>query len=98
MIKTYAIIETNSGFVWGVVESDSARQACYDVDAQAGTWRQGEGEYQEVGQGATSTTQGAYDVRIAPDGFDVQDGQDAEEIAAVELLPRAGVFAWEPAD
>ena len=98
MNKTYAIIDTNSGYVWGVVDSDSARQACYDVDMQAGSWHQEEGEYQEVAQGELRSGRSLYDVRVAPDGFTVDNGQDADEIAAVEALPRAGLYVWVPAE
>ena len=93
-MNTYAIIETNSGFVWGVVESATARQACYDVDMQAGGWHEEAGEYQEAGASDLRTTRGVYDVRIAPKGFDVQDGQDADAIAAVNAMPRAGIYGW----
>jgi hypothetical protein len=95
-MKTYAIIDTNSGYVWGVVDSDSARQACYDVDVQAGGWHQEPGEYQEVSQSEIRSGRSLYDVRVAPDGFDVADGQDKDEIAAVEALQRVGLFCWTP--
>ena len=58
----------------------------------------GEGAYEEVSASELRTTRGVYDVRTAPAGFDVQDGQDREEIAAVEALPRAGVFGWVAAE
>ena len=97
-MKTYAIIDTNSGYVWGVVESDTARQACYDVDMQAGSWHEEAGEYQELSQGEIRSGRSLYDVRIAPEGFDVQDGQDADAIAAVDALPRAGLYTWAAAE
>ena len=98
-MKTYAIIETNTGFVWGVVESDYALQACYDVDMQAGGVHEEPGEYQEVQphDAWTVKPRSMYDVRLAPEGFDVLDGQDPEQIAAVEALPRVGLYAWVPA-
>jgi hypothetical protein len=96
-MTTFAIIESNTGYVWGVVDSHSSLQACYAVDMQAGGWHQEPGQYEQVSTSELRTTRGVYDVRIAPEGFDVQDGQNADEIAAVEALPRAGVYAWVPA-
>ena len=89
----FAIIETNSGYVWGVVDAETALAACAACDAEIGADR-GEGAYEEVSASELRTTRGVYDVRTAPAGFDVQDGQDCEEIDAVKALPRAGVFDW----
>ena len=96
-MKRFAILESNSGFVWGVVDSDSSIQACYDVDADTGG-RPGDGEYEPVSVGELRTTRGWYDVRLAPDGFDVVDGQDQDSIAAVEALPRDGFYVWVSAE
>lgn len=93
----YAILESNTGFVWGVVDAESPLAACSAVDAEIGGYPF-DGEYQEVTASELRTSRGCYDVRIAPEGFDVQDGQDREEISAVEALPRAGVFAWVAAE
>lgn len=96
-MNTYAVIESNSGYVWGIVDSSSALQACYDVDVQAGGHR-GDGEYQPCSYSELRTTRGVYDVRIAPEGFSVENGQDRDDIDAVSALPRAGVFGWVAAD
>ncbi len=96
-MKTFAIIESYSGFVWGVVTAESALDACSACDDQAGGHR-GRGQYEECDTSELRTTRGVYDVRIAPDGFDVQDGQDPADIAQVQALPRAGVFGWVAAD
>ena len=90
-------IESNSGYVWGVVDAETALAACAACDAEVGGDRD-EGAYEAVSASELRTTRGVYDVRTAPAGFDVQDGQDREEIAAVEALPRAGVFGWAAAE
>lgn len=89
----FAIIESNSGFVWGVVSADDALAACYVMDAEIGG-RPDDGAYEAVSVGELRTTRGVYDVRVAPADFDVQDGQDPGAIAAVEALPRAGIYRW----
>lgn len=97
----YAVLETNSGYVWAVVDAQSPLDACYEADNRAGGSPEdfnGVGKYVEVSVSDINTTKGHYDVREAPSGFDVQDGQDREQIAAVEALPRAGVFTWQAED
>lgn len=95
-MQRFAIIESYSGYAWGVVDAETALAACAACDAEYGGDR-GEGAYEEVSASELRTTRSLFDVRTAPAGFDVQDGQDREEIAAVEALPRAGVFGWVPA-
>lgn len=96
-MQRFAIIESNSGYVWGVVDAESALAACSACDEQAGGDR-GDGEYQPASVSDLRTTRGVYDVREAPAGFDVQDGKDAQSIAAVEALPRAGIYGWVSAE
>ncbi len=99
-MQRFAIIESNSGYVWGVVDAETALAACAACDAEVGGDR-GEGAYEEVSASelrTTRTTRGVYDVRTAPADFFVQDGQDRDEIAAVEALPRSGVFGWVAAE
>lgn len=94
-MQRFAVLESNSGYVWGVVSAESAFAACSAVDAEVGN-RPESGKYESVSVGELRTTQGVYDVRSAPAEFDVADGQDRDAIAAVEALPRAGVFGWTP--
>lgn len=96
-MQRFAILESNSGYVWGVVNAETALAACAECDREVGGDR-GEGAYESVSVGELNTTRGVYDVRIAPEGFDVQDGQDRDEIAAVDALPRAGLFGWVSAE
>jgi hypothetical protein len=92
-MNRFAIIESNSGFVWGVVDASDALAACIACDSEVGN-RPEAGHYEPADLADLRTTRGVYDVRTAPEGFDVQDGQDPEAIAAVNSLPRAGVFGW----
>jgi hypothetical protein len=85
----FAIIETNSGYVWGVVDAASPAEACRIVDEDFGAHGR---SYSEGSVFDLRTTGGAYDVRIAPEGFDVLDGQDANAIASVDALPRAAII------
>ena len=94
IMQRYALIESNTGYVWGVVNAETALAACAECDRQAygGPVCEGAYEYADVGDRHT------YDVRIAPEGFDVQDGQDSDAIAAVDAMPRADLFVWVPAE
>ena len=92
-MKNYAIIESNSGYIWGVEKADSAIAACAAVDRECGADRHS-GTYVEVGVERLRDTESVYDVRIAPDEFQVDDGQSSESIDAVGQMPRAGVFSW----
>jgi hypothetical protein len=94
-MQRFAILESNSGFVWGVVDAETALAACAECDREVG--ERGDGQYAPVSASEIHSTRGVYDVRHAPAGFDVQNGQDADEIAIVDALPRAGLFGWEPA-
>jgi hypothetical protein len=96
-MQRFAIIESNSGYVWGIVDAETALDACYACDEEIGG-RPYEGTYEEVSGADLRTTRGVYDVREAPAGFDVRDGQNRESIAAVEALPRAGLFCWVSAE
>ena len=96
-MKRFAILESNTGYVWGVVDAETALAACAECDRKISGTR-GDGEYESVSAGDLSTTRGGYDVRIAPEGFDVQNGQDSDEIAAVDAMPRAGLFGWVSAE
>jgi hypothetical protein len=88
----FAIIDSYSGFVMGVVDAASAADACAAVDAEAGNGRH-DGKYIEVDASELLTTRCLYDVRVAPAGFGVDDGQDPDQIATVDALPRVGVYA-----
>ena len=96
-MQRFAILESNSGYVWGVVDAETAIDACSVCDAEIGGDR-GAGQYESASYSDLRTTRGVYDVRIAPAGFDVQDGQDPASIAAVEALPRAGIYGWVSAE
>ncbi len=85
----FAILESNTGFVWGVTDAATAAEACRVIDEDVGVYGR---SYSEGSVSDLRTTRGAYDVRVAPENFNVFDGQDADEIAAVEALPREAVI------
>jgi hypothetical protein len=89
----FAVIDSYTGFVMGVVDAASAENACVAIDVEARNGRH-DGAYIEVDASELRTTRCLYDVRVAPAWFCVENGQDPDEIAAVDGLPRAGVFAW----
>lgn len=90
-MNRYAIIESNSGFVWGIVNATSALEACYEVDRTIG--RPEEGTY-EI---ANAADRDVYDVRLAPSGFDQKStGDDEASITEVGALPRVDRFVWVP--
>ena len=92
-MQRFAVLESNTGFVWGVIDAENALQACSALDAEIGD-QSNAGHYEEVSASELRTSRGRYDVRLAPEGFNVQDGQDRDVIAAVGAMPRAGVFGW----
>lgn len=96
--QRFAILESNSGFVWAVVDAGDALAACTEGDRQAGCLRHEQGRYESVYLGELRPGRGVFDVRIAPADFDVDNGQRTECIEAVAELPRAGLYAWVDAD
>ncbi len=82
----YAIIDKNSGFVWGVLDGDDPIDACRKLDISTKDFDR---EYEDVGHSDLFINDGGYVVYLAPDGFDVDDGQDREAINAVEAMPLA---------
>ena len=93
-MQRFALIESNTGYVWGVVNAETALAACAECDIQMAGGDRGEGAYEPANFGDRNF----YEVHIAPEDFDVQNGQNDDEIAAVEALPRAGRFVWVPAE
>ena len=87
-MSRYAILETNTGYVWGVETAASPIDACRQLDRSIGEHGL---TYEEAPAGALYTTEGLYDVRVAPDGFDVVDGQDRAAIADVNAMPTAAL-------
>lgn len=80
----YALIDNNSGFVWGEVNADSPVEACAAIDRELGSQDR---EY-EVTQLPFSNSSG-YVVFEAPAGWrEVENGQDEAEIGRVLSLCR----------
>lgn len=91
--QRYAILESNTGYVWWVGEAESPLAACYAMSAEVGSQDRDDedGAYEEA---ADRRAGDVLDVRLAPAGFDVRDGQDEDAIADVQALEPAGVFQW----
>jgi hypothetical protein len=94
----FAVIETYTGQIWGVVDAETAEAACAAVDQQTDPSARIGGRYERVPASEARTTRCLYDVRVAPPGFELEDGSDEDVVAAVEALPRAGVYAWVEED
>lgn len=82
----YAIIDKCSGFVWGVVDADDPIDACRKQDLST---RDFDREYEEVHASELFVNDSGYAVYLAPDAFQVDDGQKQEAIDTVEAMPLA---------
>ena len=80
----FAIIDHHSGYVWGVTDASSPEDACrridLAVDPSAARQSAAHGPNSRVLHSGAS----GYHVYAVPAGFDVADGQNADEIAATE--------------
>jgi hypothetical protein len=84
----YAMIDENSGFVWGVEDADDPIAACRQMDSGEARFA----EYEDIG-GQRFNGRSGYHVYVAPPGWDCSDGQDQETIEAVEAMPHVARIA-----
>jgi hypothetical protein len=86
----FALIDIDSGFAWGVADAESPAEACRLVDEDFGADGR---DYEDHGPDSYADRQGrpGYIVHEVPAGFDVDDGQDKAQIAAVEAHPRVAI-------
>lgn len=86
----FALIDINSGFVWGVTEAANAENACQRIDYDIGERNR---TYDTHGpdSGAHRWGKDGYLVYRVPADFEVDDGQDADQIAATEAHPRIAI-------
>jgi len=82
----FAIIESFTGYVWGVVDAEDAVAACRALDLEVRPADYPSLTYEE---GSRFDGRDGYLVHEAPAGFEVFDGQDKAEIEAVAALPQA---------
>lgn len=84
----FALIDNLSGHVRWVGNADTPEDACQRATAETGG--QPGTAYEHCSLLPTGT---GYLVYRAPLGFDVENGHDADQIAAVRALPFLGRFA-----
>jgi hypothetical protein len=84
-ITRYAIIDNHSGFIWGITDAKTPIDACATIDAEIGGELR---EYEEVSLLAATT---GYHVYQVPADFDVNDGQDQDEIDRVSTFDRVAM-------
>lgn len=84
----FALIDLDSGYVWGVYDADTPAAACQmsDRDNKAAPRT-----YTDTYRSQISGKSG-FAVHAAPAGFDINDGQNSDEIQAVSALPLIGYF------
>jgi hypothetical protein len=80
-VPRYAIIDRLTNFIWGVVDAETAVDACRAVDAE---FQEFGYEYAVVPAARRSQARSAYAVFKVPAGFSVRDGTDPAEIRAVK--------------
>ena len=81
----YAIIDTNSGFVWGDTIASSPIEACRLIDQNISCQ---ERAYTETSDPRSTET--GYRVYVVPVDLAIDDGQDGGTIEAVESCEYAG--------
>jgi hypothetical protein len=82
----FATIDLHSGYVWWVGQADSPAAACARSHADTGNTP---AEFVECVNRDADAVYAVYEV---PEGFDVDDGQDADAINATQAHPLAGHF------
>lgn len=94
MTKTFAIVDDYSGFVWGVAKAADPISACRVIDEDCNEHGR---KYEEVSSFSAFNEPG-YHVYEVPDGFTVDNGQNADEIATVEAFPRMALVLVKRGD
>jgi hypothetical protein len=87
-MKKYATIDMNSGFVFWAGEADSPEQACTMSDLEAGAQHSPSWKEIRVSNRHAAT----YAVYEIPADLEVTDGQDEDQIEAVEQNALAGYY------
>lgn len=82
----FATIDLQTGYVWWVGQADSAADACARSHAETGNTP---AEFVECASRDAAAVYAVYEV---PEGFAVDDGQDADAINTTQAHPLAGHF------
>lgn len=84
--QRFAVIDNDAGLIWWCGDAESAEAACQAADLTGGEVR---GQYRWAPK---NSGEHGYFVYQAPEGFEVNDGSDSTEIAAVEAMPFLGLY------
>lgn len=90
-MNRYALIDLHSGYVAHVTDAESPQFACALALLELEMEPSEACEWHEVPLGEAAACSG-FAVHIAPAGFDVDDKQNAKEVAAVDAMPSAGCY------
>lgn len=85
----YILIDNASGYIWGETNAETPEEACRLVDYSID--RSNSRTYFEAY--SLDSNESGYHVYEAPERFpEIEDGQNLEEIMAVEALRRVATF------
>jgi len=86
MANRYAIIDLDSGYVWGVTNADTPEHACQRIDYTLGHEARSY-DCHRPGSRAERWGKTGYRVHRVSGDFDVGDGRDRDMIEATESFP-----------
>lgn len=85
--QTFALIDNASGFIWWTGVAASPEAACTAATLDTGSEVT---EYENTY--SLASNEGGYHVYAAPNGFEVNDGQDQDSINAVSSMQLIGTY------
>lgn len=88
----YALIDNYTGFVWGVTDASDPIEACALVDAETGDTDRQYDTY--PARLLERESRSGYRIHKVPDDFDVEDGQNEDEIERVLSWPCVAGVCW----
>lgn len=95
-ITRFVMIDSNSGYIWGVEDAADAVSACRTMDERIGECGRAYVEHGPRSNDAR-TTAGGYFVYSAAANFEADNGEDEEKIAIVERMPCVAFVAFNDA-
>lgn len=92
----FALIDSNSGYVWGVTSASTPADACQVIDADFGEHGR---RYEEISASESGRDHyRVFDATTLDARFDDAGGQDQGFIDAVDALPLVARIAWVDRD